>query len=444
MKFYSFPRWAEVLEKQRLSDSEKQSYRITIQWYLGDLKKRRQRATVGSARLFIEARIRERKPEEWIVERWREALNWFFKNAKSRTAAEIQKPMTARTVKGEDGSPDGRRAYGVTVREYQERVAPEPLIEEMIRLMRVRHLSYRTEEAYIGWVRRMEAFVAGKKTMEEFGEEDLKAFLSHLAVEEGVSAGTQRQALNAGVFFLRESRQMELGDFSDYVAANPNRYYPVVYSQGEIRRLLDRMEGVWKLMARLQYGCGLRISELCRLRVKDIDLERKKLTIRAGKGDKDRMVPLPRSTIEDLQAYLQDVRTVHDLDSEEGRPGVYLPNALDRKMPKAGESWAWFWAFPMKSLSRDPRNSDGPRRRHHILPKAYQRELSVAAQKADIPKRSNSHALRHSFATHHLENGTNIRTVQQFLGHQTVETTMIYLHVMEDQAEQCVSPLDRV
>jgi len=296
----------------------------------------------------------------------------------------------------------------------------------------------------VGWVRRMESFVAGKKTMEEFGEEDLKAFLSHLAVEEGVSAGTQKQALNAGVFFLRESRKMELGDFSDYVAANPNRYYPVVYSQGEIRRLLDEMRGTWQLLARLQYGCGLRISELCRLRVKDIDLERRKLTVRAGKGEKDRMVPLPRSVVEDLGSHLETVRSVHEQDRKEGRPGVGLPNALDRKMPRAGKSWAWFWAFPMRNLSRDPRNPDGPRRRHHILPRAYQRELNEAAQRAEIPKRSNSHVLRNSFATHHLENGTNIRTVQQFLGHQTVETTMIYLHVMEDQAEQCVSPLDRV
>lgn len=210
---------------------------------------------------FPEIRVRERKPEEWVVERWREALNWFFKNAKSRTVAAIPKPMQVNSSEVRDGCceegreggfADGRRAYAVTVRAYQERVAPEPLIEEMVRLMRVRHMSYRTEEAYVGWVRRMEAFLAGKKTMEEFGEEDLKAFLSYLAVEEGVSAGTQKQALNAGVFFLRESRKMELGDFSDYVAANPNRYYPVVYSQGEIRRLLDQMQGNWKLMASLQ------------------------------------------------------------------------------------------------------------------------------------------------------------------------------------------------
>lgn len=160
MKYFSFPRWAEVLDGEDLTDSQKRAYRIAILWYLGDLKKRRLRATIDSAREFLEARVRERKPEEWVVRRWQEALNWFFKNAKSRTVVEIPKPMqVSSSEEGHGCFQDGRRAYGTTVREYQQRVAPEPLIEEMVRLMRVRHLSYRTEEAYVGWVRRMESFV---------------------------------------------------------------------------------------------------------------------------------------------------------------------------------------------------------------------------------------------------------------------------------------------
>jgi integron integrase len=236
---------------------------------------------------------------------------------------------------------------------------------------------------------------------------------------------------------------MELGDFSDYVKADPRKYYPVVYSKGEIKRLLDRMRGKWKLMAQLQYGCGLRVSELCRLRVKDVDLERGKLYIRASKGDKDRCVPLPKSLHEPLREHLESVRKVHEADRKAGLPGVYMPNALDKKMPKAGKSWEWFWVFPMDRLSKDPRAEPGaPKRRHHILPRAYQKHLSSAATEAEIPKRSNSHVLRHSYATHLLENGTNIRTVQELLGHTCVETTMIYLHVMEDEKDQTLSPLD--
>jgi len=220
-------------------------------------------------------------------------------------------------------------------------------------------------------------------------------------------------------------------------------FYAVVYSKGEIRLPLGQRRGKWLLMAQWQYGCGLRLSEVCRLRVKDVDLERNKLYIRASKGDKDRCVPLPKSLHDSLVAHLQAVRTVHEADRAAGVPGVYMPGGLERKMARGAERWEWFWVVPMPSLSKDPRGAaDAPKRRHHILPRAYQKELSAAAVKADIPKRSNSHVLRHSYATHLLENGTNIRTLQEFLGHTCVETTMIYLHVMEDQQDQTLSPLD--
>jgi integron integrase len=338
---------------------------------------------------------------------------------------------------------DGRRQYAHTIAELQDRVPVDPWYDEMTRVMRVRHMAYRTEETYLGWIRRIERFCQHKEGLEAFCEDDLKRFLSYLAVEEGVSAKTQRLALNAGVFLLREVRKMELGDFSDYVKADPRKYYPVVYSKGEIKQLLDAVRGKWRLMAQLQYGCGLRISEVCRLRVKDVDLERGKLYIRASKGDKDRCVPLAKSLKEPLVKHLEAVRPVFDADRAAKVPGVFMPNALDKKMPKAGQRWEWFWVFPMQSLSKDPRGDvDAPKRRHHILPRAYQKELSVAAVKAQIPKRSNSHVLRHSYATHLLENGVNIRTVQDFLGHTCIETTMIYLHVMEDQADAVLSPLD--
>ncbi|MGB0743731.1 MAG: integron integrase [Opitutales bacterium] len=339
--------------------------------------------------------------------------------------------------------PEVAAHYPHTVAELQQKAPIDPWYEETVRLIRVQHKAYRTEETYLGWIRRMERFLGSKNGLEDFNEAALKRFLSYLAVEEGIAASTQKQALNAGVFFLREVRKMELGDFSDYVKADPRKYYPVVYSKGEIRRLLERMRGKWSLMARLQYGCGLRISEVCRLRVKDVDLERGKLYIRASKGDKDRCVPLAKSLCEPLKAHLAGIRPLHEADRKADVPGVYMPNALEKKMPKAGKRWEWFWVFPMDRLSRDPRGAaDAPKRRHHLLPRAYQKELSRAAALAEIPKRSNSHVLRHSYATHLLENGTNVRTVQEFLGHTCIETTMIYLHVMEDQKDLTLSPLD--
>lgn len=479
-----FENWSDELDLSNLPEKTRKRHRIIINWFLGYLKREHVGASVESAREFVDQLVETRKPEDWQVEQWGEGLNWFFKEAPQRrrvqdkrtsredvSSCETKEASVAPMQEGQIGrwssspqsearpcrsarkaipeggddseSTDGRRQYAFTVAQVQDNVPIDPWYEETVRVLRVRHMAYRTEETYLGWIRRMERFLNDKEGLEAFGEADLKRFLSYIAVEEGVAAGTQRQALNAGVFFLREVRKMELGDFSDYVKADPRKYYPVVYSKGEIKRLLDRVRGTWGLMARLQYGCGLRISEVCRLRVKDLDLERNKLYIRASKGDKDRCVPLPKSLKEPLVAHLTEVRKVHEADRAANVPGVFMPGALDRKMSKACQRWEWFWVFPMKSLSRDPRGEkDAPKRRHHLLPRAYQKELSIAAVKAEIPKRSNSHVLRHSYATHLLENGTNIRTVQEFLGHTCVETTMIYLHVMEDQKDLTVSPLD--
>lgn len=460
MQIVYFKGWEAALDASEMDENLRKSYFITIRWYLGYVARERcGGASVQSARVFMDEMLRQRRPVEWVAQRWRAALNWFFENAPKRryrpdpvpasmggggTHGANGRPQDG-AAEGEEGTgggfADGRRSYAVTVRQYQESVGPEPLIEEALRLMRVRHMSYRTEETYVGWLRRWNRFT-GEKPMDALREDDLKGFLSALAVEEAVSASTQRQALNAGVFFLREVRKQELGDFSDYVPANPKKYYPVVYSRREVREVLLRMEGVAALMAQLQYGCGLRISELCRLRVKDLDFERGKVYVRGGKGGQDRMVPMPRSIRDALQEHLVEVGQLFRKDRAEKRRGVYLPSALERKFRNAGASWEWQWAFPSHALARDPREPSAPRRRHHILPGVYQRALSEAVRAAGIPKRSNSHLLRHSFATHLLESGTNVRTVQQFLGHKCIETTMIYLHVMEDQSGQCLSPLD--
>lgn len=452
----SFPSWSDALAGAHLPDSVRERHRVIINWYLGHLKREHQAATVQTAREFVEHLVQTRRPADWQVEQWSEGLNWFFKEAPTRrhraekpsgempASEQSAKADGSSTTDAGDAFSDGRRQYVYTIAEMQQKVPMDPWIEETVRLMRVQQKAYRTEESYLGWIRRMARFLSSKNGLEDFDEAALKRFLSYLAVEEGIAASTQRQALNAGVFFLREVRKLELGDFSDYVKANPRKYYPVVYSKVEMKRLLDEMQGKWALMARLQYGCGLRISELCRLRVKDVDLDRGKLYIRASKGDKDRCVPLPKCLHSALEEHLAKIRKVHEADRAAGVPGVFMPGALDRKMPKAGCRWEWFWVFPMAHLSKDPRGpEDGLKRRHHVLPGAYQKELSKAAVKAQIAKRSNSHVLRHSYATHLLESGVNIRTVQEFLGHTCVETTMIYLHVMEDQTDQILSPLDQ-
>jgi integron integrase len=467
MKTFYFKNWQECLAETEFRDNLKTAYRYTIIAFLAYLKQHGELATVDNARSFIKAKMMEERPEEWKAQRWKDAINWFFDHApvkrqsrdrkrkpdaagnateSEKSAKELYQAETHRedeTGRACESYEDGRQHYPVTVREYQGSVGPEPMIEAAVKLMRVRHMSYRTEETYLGWLRRFARFHEEKR-MDLLGEEDLKQFLSHLAVEEAVSAGTQKLALNAGVFYLREVLKQELGDFSDYVAANPCKYHPVVYSQREIRALFEEMEGKYRLMARLHYGCGLRVSELCRLRVKDIDMDRNKLYVRAGKGRKDRTVNLPKVLREDLVEQIAAARKIHEQDRLEQRAGVYMPEALAKKFVNAATSWEWFWLFPSRELSYDPRNRAIGKRRHHILPGVYQSHLTRAAKAAEIPKRSNSHVLRHSFATHLLENGSTIRTVQELLGHKCVETTMIYLHVMEDDSAEKASPLDKL
>jgi len=443
MDTFYFKHWQAALAKEPLSENLKRAYQYILIGYLSYLRQQKTGASIGSARAYIRQKIAEKRPASWQAQRWKDALNWWFKNAPSkrrhRNPTDARFQASAHTKKKQYA--DGRQRYPVTIRQYQKKVSSEPLIEDMIKLMRIRHMAYRTEETYVGWVRRLARFHVDKR-LDEFDEEGLKAFLNHLAVEEGVSAGTQRQALNACVFFLREVRKLKLGDFSDYVQANPNKYYPVVYSKNEIIALLNALTGTYHLMAKLQYGCGLRISELCRLRVKDIDFARNKVYIRAGKGNKDRIIGLPHSLKADLELHLLAQKKVHDGDRAAQRPGVYMPGCLDKKYPRAAKSWEWFWVFSSEVLSIDPRSPRLGKRRHHILPGVFQKHLTQAVSKAAIPKRSNSHILRHSYATHLLENGVNIRTVQDLLGHQCIETTMIYLHVMEDSSATSNSPLD--
>ncbi|MBF0244513.1 MAG: integron integrase, partial [Planctomycetes bacterium] len=272
--------------------------------------------------------------------------------------------------------------------------------------------------------------------------EDIKGFLTHLAVERAVAASTQRQALNALVFFFREVLGRSLGDLSDYKPSRKAKRIPEVLTREECRSFFEELNGTALLMAQLQYGAGLRVMELIRLRVQHIDLERGIVTIREGKGGKDRVSVLPDALKGPLSAHLLRLRELFDQDRTAGVAGVWLPPPVEHKIPKAGERWEWQWLFPSREISVDPRS--GLKRRHHLMENAYQKTVRAAAQKAGIAKRVTPHVLRHSFATHLLAAGHDIRTLQELLGHAHVETTMIYTHVLNKPGVAVKSPFDQL
>lgn len=312
-------------------------------------------------------------------------------------------------------------------------------LERFQACMRLRRYSLRTEEAYRDWIRRFLRF-HGDAPPGTLAEAEVREYLEYLAVARNVSASTQNQALSALLFLYQTVLELPLGELGDVVRARRSQRLPVVLSRAEVQRLLDVMEGTPGLIARTLYGTGLRLMEGLQLRVKDLDFERGQVVVREGKGDKDRVVMLPTSLREALKTQLARVRVLWESDRASGQPGVWMPDALDRKYPKAGEEWAWMWVFPARRLSVDPRS--GIERRHHAHETAVQRAVKSAALLARIDKRVGCHTLRHSFATHLLERGTDLRSVQELLGHLSVETTQIYTHVMRQPGIGVLSPLD--
>jgi integron integrase len=304
--------------------------------------------------------------------------------------------------------------------------------------IRFRHYSLKTEKSYLGWIKRFCLFV--RRHPDGESEQKIKGFLSELVMDGDVAAATQRQALNAIVFFYTQVLKKDLGDFADFARAKRPRRLPVVLSQAEVVALLGHLSGQNWLMGSLLYGAGLRLSECLRLRVKDVDLARGIITVRAGKGDKDRRVMLPASVRQAMTVQLDDVARLHNQELSAGISDVELPNGLARKYPNASKELAWQWVFPARNRSICPRT--GAVRRHHIHDSALQKAIKAASRSAKIAKQVGPHTLRHSFATHLLEAGETIRTVQELLGHAHVTTTMIYTHVA--QQHLAVSPLDRL
>ncbi len=316
---------------------------------------------------------------------------------------------------------------------------PPKLLEQVVARLRVKHYSLRTEQIYVDWIKRFVWF-HGKRHPRDMGAAEIEAFLTNLAVERSVSASTQNQAKSALLFLYKEVLQIELPWLDNVTQAKVPKKLPVVMTQNEVRAVLARLDGTVWLICSLLYGSGSRIMECLRLRVKDVDFERCEILVREGKGFKDRVTMLPASLVQLLKQQLERVKTLHEEDLLKGYGDVFMPMALEAKYPKAGKSWNWQYIFPSRNLSVDPRS--GAVRRHHSDEKVIQRAVKKAASAAEISKLATPHTFRHSFATHLLQSGYDIRTVQELLGHSDVSTTMIYTHVLNKGGKGVVSPLD--
>ena len=319
-------------------------------------------------------------------------------------------------------------------------LSAKPRLMDLVRdALRVRHYSYRTEQAYVGWIRRFILF-HGKRHPSQMGADEVREFLSSLARERNVSAATQAQALAALLFLYRHVLGVDLPWVENIVRARRPKHLPVVLTRTEVKRVLAQMHGEYALVASLLYGAGLRLSEGLQLRMKDVDLVRRELLVRDGKGAKDRVSVVPLALVTSLREQMEKVRSEHEQALARGFGGVELPFALEHKYPRAHLELGWQFVFPMAKPTRDPRT--GAWRRHHMLEDTFQRQVKEAVRRANILKPASSHTFRHSFATHMLESGADIRTVQELLGHASVKTTQIYTHVLNRGGLGVRSPLD--
>ena len=316
---------------------------------------------------------------------------------------------------------------------------PPKLLDRARAVLRVRHYSPATERSYTGWIRRFFAFHQFRRP-EEMGTAEIIEFLSYLATEREVAASTQNQAFAALLFLFRDVLELEIVGLDDIVRAKRPEHLPLVLTREEVNTVLARMEGVPRLMASLLYASGLRITECARLRVKDVDFGRGEILVRNGKGAKDRVTVLPRGLVGPLERHLERVRRQHEIDLAKGAGNVGLPDALDEKYPNAHREWPWQWVFPARSVKRDRKT--GRWQRYHLHVSVVQREFAFAVRATGLSKPATPHTLRHSFATHLLEDGYDIRTIQELMGHRDVATTMIYTHVLNRGGRGVRSPFD--
>lgn len=411
-----FSNWQEQLHQSGRSSAVQTVYAMAIRGYLDYCAQNGISVTIASARAYMDEVVRRglaRQPQLW-----KDGINWFFRAGHEHTS-----------VRELSGVPTlGQADTGAAGWE-----------KRLIERLRIQHYAWRTEQTYREWAWRLAGFVR-PRGLEEAGSEDLKGFLSELAIKGRVSKSTQKQALNALVFLFREGLGKDPGDVSGFAVSRRGPRVPTVLTRKECTKLFEAMEGTARLMAELMYGSGLRLIELLRLRVKDVDLSRLQVIVRAGKGDKDRVTVLSQTLVERLRAHRDRLRGLYEQDRAAGLAGVWMPEALERKYPGAGVSWEWFWFFPSRQTALDPHA--GVVRRHHLLEGAFQLTVREGARKAGLHKRVTPHTLRHSFATHLLEGGADIRSVQDLLGHADVATTQIYTHVMNRPGIGLRSPLE--
>jgi integron integrase len=410
-----FAHWRELLNKSALPEPLRSGYTVAVSGYLDYCLHHGLSVTVESARAYMDDVQRRQLANN--PELWKEALNWFFREGRPSSGKGL--PSTPSSGLADAGRTDWER--------------------RMIERLRLGHYSWRTEQTYREWAWRFHLSLK-EKEMEFATDQDIKAFLTQLAVKGRVSVATQQQALNALVFLFREALGKDPGDLTGYELSRRGRRMPTVLTKKECQSLFNKLPGTARLMAELMYGSGLRLTELLRLRIKDVDLDRVQLMVRSGKGDKDRVTLLPEKLVDRLRAHRDRLRPLFDQDRGASLPGVWIPEALERKYPGAGLAWEWQWFFPSRQLMYDPHS--GLHRRHHLLDATFQHAIREAKKAARLNKRVTPHTLRHSFATHLLESGTDIRTLQDLLGHVDVATTQIYTHVMKRPGGGVKSPLD--
>jgi len=370
----------------------------------------------------------EKYVQDWQVEQAIEAVKyyWYFKDRQSGGMHR----EGAGQLDGSLENTDIRESY-------------TEILDETRRIIRLMHRSYTTEKTYMGWLKRFFEYQAGKKRTEnEIDQRDLKNFLTYLAVEQRVAAATQQQAFNALLFLFRHVLNKSVDGLAETVRARKPKRLPVVLTEGEVKELVQLLPQPYRLMAMLIYGGGLRLSECLSLRVRDLDFENEQIHIRGGKGDKDRVTLLPGDIHGHVRRQLEEVRIMYDEDRRLKQPGVPLPKALERKYPSASYDWTWFWLFPSPRLSLDPRGNKPYR--FHLYPTSLQKQVQQAVRKMGIVKNATVHSLRHSFATHLIEAGYDVRTVQELLGHSNLNTTMIYTHVAVKNKRGVISPFSRL
>jgi len=429
-----FPQWKETLAKAAIDAPLKAAYVQEILGLLKYCKTSHSAVTIAVIKQYLA--WRENQPSGPA----REALRWFYREG--QTAATTSNPGGYRSPAIPNDFPaethGGKRVMVPSA--GGEDLGSAPWERDLIKAIRENHFLWRTEQTYREWAVRFARYIAPRSPYSASGVE-VAAFLSALAVEGRASSSAQKQALNALVFLMEKALHRELGQM-DFKRAHPGRRIPTVLSMGECQSLFAQLEGTSRLMTELAYGTGLRLMELLRLRVHHVDMARQQLQVHAGKGDKDRVTVLPEKIFPALRDHLARLREQWQVDRDDKLSGVWLPEGLTKKYPRAGESWEWQWLFPAKTPSLDP--STGLRRRHHLSDTSFQRVVKNAAHRAGLSKRVTPHVFRHSFATHLLESGADIRTVQELLGHSSVETTQIYTHVMKKPGLGVRSPLDRL